>query len=209
LNVAVDRERGRPNRRDLLIDPVRDVELRARLRDGEAAGDAPHQDGLREHPERAIDDGDGARILEGDVEPPRVRSVPQGAARPRADRDDALYDAGSGVDESDRSSGAIDGSEPDTVGAKRDAAYVLPHGNLRDDPLRAMVDTHEADRADVAVRGPDEAATCVEDDRRRGGVLSACDRDFGGGGALERWQWRAVRFRHASVGGRSSVGVRA
>ena len=192
--VRVVRER---HDRDLPVDPVRHVELSTLSRDSDARGEPADGDRRGEDAERAIDDGDGVAVLHGDVEPARVRRVPHGGSRMRADRDGADRRPRAGVDERDRSATTIDRREPAPIGAERDAAYVGADRDLLDE--RVVVDVGVAHGADVTVRGPHAAPHRVEDQRGGRGIDASRRRDDRRRGALER-SYPPLPLRRSAVG---------
>ena len=175
------------------------VQLAPLSRDREAARDAPHADRLLEHAERPVDDGDLSVVLERDVEPAWIARVPHGRPRMPSDRNDSPEHARAGLDEPYPCPRAIDRCHPGTVRAQCDAPDVLPDLDLLEDLLRAVVDADEADRADIAVRGPDELSHRVEGDRRGGGVDALCQRDERGRCVLQGGGRAGIDVDGASV----------
>jgi hypothetical protein len=183
-NVLRDGADVQVDDRHLRVDTVGDVELALGSGYGEARRKAPDIDGRDDLSERAVDDRHRAVILDRDVQPAGIRRVPNARTRVRADPEGAAHIARLGIDERHRRPGAIHGRDPRAVGAHRDGTDVLSESNLLDDA--ASVDVDEADRAGVAIRGPDSASQRVEDHRRRRGIGAPSGRDDGGRLRLKR-----------------------
>ena len=194
-DVGGDGARAEIDDGDVAVDAVRDVDLRPRRRHREPRREAADGDGVGDLPERAVDDVEGAVVLDDDVDPARVGGIPHARARVAAERDGAPHDARLGVEEGQASAGAVDRGEPHAVRAQRDRRDVRADGDLLHEGARVGVDV--ADCAHVAVRGPDAPAEGVEDDRRRRRVDPLPRRDDRRRRRLER----AAVHGHAGVVG--------